>query len=82
MPKEPVYLGEVTGDNMQVSPDQLLDMVKRDLVDRPATGILIQVIRQEPGKSQVSIDHYRARVPFHTEVTVTARMLHNLMERG
>ena len=84
-PHTPVtYLGEVTGDNMQVTPEQLLAMVARDLAERPAKGLLIQVVRDPPpggapGGPLVEIDHYRARVPYFVEVTVHARQLARLV---
>lgn len=82
MANKPVtYLGEVTGDNMQVTPEQLLEMVARDLAERPAKGLLIQVVRDGPGGDGplVEIDHYRARVPYFVEVTVHARQMARLV---
>jgi hypothetical protein len=68
------YLGEVTGDNMQVTPDQLLDMIRADLDggEHPIKGLFAVVVREAPDGT-LHLDNYRCQLPKFVEVAVITR---------
>ena len=71
------YLGEATGDNMQVTPEQLLDMIRNDLPeynasDRPVKGLFAIVVREDED-GDLFLTYYRCQLPKFVEVAVLTR---------
>ncbi|HXG71982.1 MAG TPA: hypothetical protein VNJ04_15340 [Gemmatimonadaceae bacterium] len=75
-PKHVVYIGEHTGDNMQVTPDQLLAMIREDLDDAtltvPVRGVFAVVVR-EAEDGTLLLDNYRCGLPKFVELAVLSR---------
>ena len=65
------YLGEVTGDNMQVAPGQLLDMVRKDIAEDSVKGLFIIAVREDD--TDLLLEYYRCQLPKFVEVAVLAR---------
>ncbi len=80
------YLGEVTGDNMAVTPAQLLDLLRADLetnpqkggVARPVMGLYAIIVRED-ADGGLQLDHYRSQLPKFVELAVVSRALHTLV---
>ncbi len=76
MTKRLHYIGEYTGDNMQVTPIQLLDMLRDDIADRtntnPVMGVFAVVVREE-SDGTLQLDNFRCGLPKFVEVAVISR---------
>ena len=75
--KKVAYLGEHTGDNMLITPDQLLGMVRDDIVapnPNPVRGLLVTVVREDAGGT-LHLDNFRCGLPKFVEVAVTVRTM-------
>ena len=76
MAKRIEYLGERTGDNMQITPEQLLDMIRRDVANGEHEGTvkgLFAVVVSEAEDGTLHLDNYRCGLPKFVEVAVISR---------
>lgn len=83
--KRPIYIGEVTGDNLMVSPEQLLDMIRRDIDDldsqpdaAPVKGLFAVVVR-EAEDGTLHLENYRCGLPKFVEIAVIHRTCQRVM---
>lgn len=76
MPNKPparvAYIGDMTGDNMQVTPEQLLEMAHDAITRRPVKGLIITFVRETPDGG-LDIDNFRCQLPRFVEMVVVAR---------
>ena len=73
--KRVAYIGETTGDNLQVAPNQLLDMIGDSIANDPGPpvlGILTIVVREKPDGT-LDLTTFRCGLPKFVEVAVVTR---------
>lgn len=72
------YIGERTGDNMQVTPLQLLDMIREEIergddpVEGPIKGMLAIIVREDE-QGTLHMDRFRCQLPKFVEIAVISR---------
>jgi hypothetical protein len=79
-PKKIAYIGEHTGDNMQVAPTQLLEMIADsldDTADGPVKGMLAVVVREDENGT-LHLDAFRCGLPKFVEIAVLTRQWHRV----
>lgn len=78
MTRRPIYMGEITGNNLQVSPVQLIDMIQRDIESGsineglPIKGMFV-VLVSEDEDGVLHLDNYRCGLPKFVEIAVMHR---------
>lgn len=79
MPKDEkvVSLAEHRDDQLNLTPVQLLEMIRRDLktAGRPYTGIFVALVTDEDESGRREVTRYRAGLPREREVFVLHRAL-------
>ena len=77
MPKKrPVYIGEFSGDNVNVTPTQLLEMIQEEC-DREDSATKVQglfaVVVREAEDGTLHLENFRCGLPKFVEVAVVSR---------